>query len=141
MQYSMMWMPHNLPILLDRFLKLLNMFTNTPLTLEIGIRALRWLALGYICFAVTQVLQGNMRGAGETMLPMWISIICTVLLRMPLAYLLAFLTRSADYPNGHPDAIFGSLLFSWVMGMVISVIVYRQGRWKRRLPAELREAE
>ncbi len=121
--------------------QLLNMFTNTPLTLEIGIRALRWLALGYICFAVTQVLQGNMRGAGETMLPMWISIICTVLLRMPLAYLLAFLTRSADYPNGHPDAIFGSLLFSWVMGMVMSVIVYRQGRWKRRLPAELREAE
>ena len=121
--------------------QLLNMFTNTPLTLEIGIRALRWLALGYICFAVTQVLQGNMRGAGETMLPMWISIICTVLLRMPLAYLLAFLTRSADYPNGHPDAIFGSLLFSWVMGMVMSVIVYRHGRWKRRLPAELQEAE
>ena len=120
--------------------QLMALFTSTPSTLEIGIRALRWLSLGYICFSVTQVMQGYMRGAGETMLPMWISIINTVLLRMPLAYLLAFLTRSEAFPNGHPDALFSSLLITWITGMSMSLFVYLKGWWKRRLPEELREA-
>jgi len=120
--------------------QLLEMFTATPSTLEIGIRALRWLALGYICFSVTQVLQGNMRGAGETMIPMWISIITTVALRMPLAYLLAFLTKSEAWPNGHPDAIFGSLLVTWIIGMIMSIVAYRKGLWRNRLPEDLRKA-
>ena len=120
--------------------QLMALFTSTPSTLEIGIRALRWLALGYICFSVTQVMQGYMRGAGETMLPMWISIINTVLLRMPLAYLLAFLTRSEAFPNGHPDALFSSLLITWITGMIMSLFVYLKGWWKRRLPEELRSA-
>ncbi len=115
---------------------LLYLFTDTASTLEIGNRGLRILAFGYICFSVTQVLQGNMRGAGETMLPMWISIITTVIIRMPLAYLFAYLTRSPEFPNGHSDALYFSLLLSWVMGMVLSVIVYRLGWWRKRLPAE-----
>ena len=118
--------------------QLINMFSTTPEVIELGIRGLRWLALGYICFSVTQVLQGVMRGAGDTMVPMWISIITTVILRMPLAYLWAGLSKSAAWPNGHPDAIFGSLLISWVIGMVLSVIAYRIGLWRKRLPEELR---
>ena len=118
--------------------QLINLFTTTPDVISLGERGLRWLALGYVAFAVSQVLQGVMRGAGETLIPMWISIICTVILRMPLAYLLAALTKSELWPNGHPDAIFSSLLVSWLMGMVLSVIAYRLGWWKRKLPAELR---
>ena len=112
---------------------LIAMFSKTPEVIMLGQRGLRWLALGYLCFAVTQVLQGVMRGAGETMIPMWISLITTVVLRMPLAYLFAMLTRSETWPNGHPDAIFGSLLVAWVCGMVMSVVVYRKGRWKSKL--------
>ena len=116
---------------------LIEMFSETPDVIALGQRGLRWLAFGYLCFAITQVIQGVMRGAGETMIPMWISIFCTVILRMPLAYLLAYLTRSELWPNGHPDAIFSSLLVSWVMGMVLSVVFYRIGTWKKKLPSEL----
>lgn len=119
--------------------QLIGLFTSTPLTMELAQTGLRWLALGYICVAVTQVLQGNMRGAGETMIPMWISIFNTVILRMPLAYLIAYMTRCPEWPNGRPEAIFGSLLVSWLVGMIITVISYRSGKWKRRLPAELYE--
>ena len=100
---------------------------------------LRWLSMGYIAFAVTSVLQGAMRGAGETMVPMWISIVTTIVIRLPLAYLLAFLTRSETWPNGQPVAIFSSLLISWLIGMLLTVIAYRRGAWKRRLPADLKE--
>ncbi|MBQ8110778.1 MAG: MATE family efflux transporter [Clostridia bacterium] len=117
---------------------LIGMFTDTEDVITIGIHGLRWLALGYIAFAVSQVLQGAMRGAGETMLPMWISIITTILVRLPLAYLLAALTRSEAWPKGNPEALFASLLISWLLGMALTVIAYRRGSWKRRLPEALK---
>jgi Na+-driven multidrug efflux pump len=48
-------------------------------------RMMRILAAGYIAMAVTQVLLGVMRGAGDTMTPMWISLITTIALRVPIA--------------------------------------------------------
>ena len=116
---------------------LISLFTQTPEVIELGRQGLLWLSFGYICFSVTQVLQGVMRGAGDTLVPMWISIICTVILRMPLAYLLAGLTRSAEFPQGSPQAIFASLLISWVMGMLMSVAAYRIGFWRKKLPEEM----
>ena len=120
--------------------QLMSLFTATPETLMLGTTGLRWLALGYICFSVSQVLQGNMRGAGETMIPMWISVIATVVIRMPLAYAIAWFTRSPLNPNGAPVAIFSSLLVSWVFAMILSVITYRMGIWRRKLPEDLRNS-
>lgn len=120
---------------------LIGMFTQTELTMQIGVQGLQTLAIGYICFSVTQVLQGTMRGAGETQVPMWISIITTVALRVPLAYLLAFLTRTpgADsmWPNGKPEALFVSMLTSWIVAMLLSIITYRMKWWRKKLPGEL----
>jgi len=74
-----------------------------------------------------------MRGAGDTVSPMWISIISTILIRVPTAYLLAHLTKTADFPHGQPIALFGSLMISWVLGMVLSIIVYSAGKWKKKM--------
>ena len=111
---------------------LISLFTDTEDVISLGVRGLRWLALGYVCFAVSQVLQGVMRGAGNTVVPMWISVFTTVILRVPLAYLIAALTRSEAWPTGHPDAVFSSLLISWGAGMVITVIAYRRGTWDKK---------
>jgi Na+-driven multidrug efflux pump len=119
--------------------QLIQLFTDTEDVITIGVYGLRWLSLGYIAFAVSQVLQGAMRGAGETMIPMWISIIATILIRLPLAWLLAFLTRSQAWPRGNPQALFASLLISWVLAMVMTVIAHRKGAWRRRLPQQLQE--
>ena len=112
---------------------LLYIFTQTPEIIELGLMMLKTLALGYIVFAVSQVLQGVMRGAGETKIPMWISIICTVIIRMPLAYLWAWLTRSAEFPNGDPMCLYGTLLISWLCGCGLSVYFYFRGKWRKRL--------
>ena len=74
-----------------------------------------------------------MRGAGDTVSPMWISIISTIIIRIPLAYLLASLTANAEYPHGQPAALYGSMLLSWVLGMVISIIVFSVGKWKKKM--------
>ena len=117
---------------------LLYIFTQTPEIIELGLMMLKTLALGYIVFAVSQVLQGVMRGAGETKIPMWISIICTVIIRMPLAYLWAWLTRSAEFPNGDPMCLYGTLLISWLCGCAMSVYFYFRGKWRKKLNETLK---
>ena len=111
---------------------LMRMFTGTDEIVQLGMRMMRILAVGYIAMAVTQSLSGVMRGAGDTMTPMWISIITTVIIRMPIAYLWAWLTRSEAQPNGSPDSIFTSLLISWVLGALITVAAYKQGKWRSK---------
>ena len=110
-------------------------FTDTQELIDLAVKMMRVLAVGYICVSVTQVLGGVMRGAGDTMTPMWISLISTIVLRVPTAYLMAYLTKSADYPNGHPISIFTSLLVSWSLGMVITLVVFKIGKWKKKMYA------
>ena len=112
---------------------LMRIFTQTSAIVEMGTSMMRILAIGYIAFGATQTLMGVMRGAGETVKPMWISIITTVVIRMPIAYLWAYLTRSPANPAGDPICLYGSLLASWLCGCALTVIVYRRGGWKRRL--------
>ena len=112
---------------------LFGFFTETPELIDLAVRMIRIMAVGYICIAVTQVLGGVMRGAGDTVTPMWISIISTIIIRVPVAYLLAYLTRSAEFPHGEPLALFSSLMISWTLGMIISVIVFRLGRWRKKM--------
>ena len=108
-------------------------FTNTKELVDLSMHMMRILALGYIAMAVTQCLSGVMRGAGDTITPMWISLFTTVIIRVPVAYGLAYLTRSPEYPTGRPESIFISLLTSWVMGAIINTIFYKKGIGVKRL--------
>lgn len=104
---------------------LMHMFTSTEEVVNLGVHMMQILAVGYVAMAITQSLSGVMRGAGDTMTPMWISIITTVIIRTPLAYLLAYITNS-------PDSLFISLLISWIMGAALTAIMYKRGAWKRK---------
>ncbi len=112
---------------------LMRVFTQTPEIVDFGTNMLRVLALGYIAFGVTQTIMGVMRGAGETMRPMWVSLIQTVVIRLPIAYLWAYLSRSERFPNGDPLCLYGSLLVAWVAGTVMILLLYRRGDWKRKI--------
>ena len=111
---------------------LMGMFTDTADLVNLSNNMMRILAVGYIAMAVTQCLSGVMRGAGDTTTPMWISIITTVVIRVPLAYAIAYLTRTPDAPTGSYLSLFISLLTSWVLGAVITALCYRRGRWRTK---------
>ena len=110
---------------------LMNIFTDTAELVDLSMRMMRILAVGYIAMAVTQVLSGVMRGAGDTVTPMWLSLITTIFLRVPIAYGLAYLTRSAQYPNGRPESIFVSFVMAWVVGAMITSFL-QKGKWRER---------
>ena len=111
-------------LFLNRYL--FAIFTDTTELIELAGQMMRIMAVGYICVSVTQVMGGVMRGAGDTVTPMWISMASTIALRIPVAYGLAYLTRSEAFPHGHPFALSISLLVSWTCGMLISIIAYRR---------------
>ena len=111
---------------------LMAIFTNTSELVTLSANMMRILAVGYIAMAVTQSLSGVMRGAGDTMTPMWISLITTVVIRVPVAYGISWLTRTPELPNGRYECIWISLLSSWLMGALITFIFYRRGKWKTK---------
>lgn len=115
-------------------------FTETTALIDLAGQMMRIMAVGYLAVSISQVLGGIMRGMGDTVTPMWISIVSTVVLRVPIAYILAFFTRSAEYPHGHPFSLSISLLISWTMGMVITVIAYRFGRCRKKLQEEMKQS-
>ena len=112
-------------------------FTQTEALIDLAGRMMRIMAVGYIAVSVTQVLGGVMRGCGDTVTPMWISILSTVSLRVPIAYILAYFTRSAEFPNGHPFSLSVSLLVSWTMGMLMSIVAFRWGKTRKMIREEM----
>ena len=110
--------------------QLMQIFTDTPELVSLSMNMMRILAVGYIAVAVTQTLSGVMRGAGDTMTPMWISMVSTVLIRVPLAYGLVYLTKTPQLPQGERACLFVSLVISWVLGALITGIFYKRGKWR-----------
>ena len=111
---------------------LMGVFTTTAELVDLSMHMMRILAVGYIAMGVTQSLSGVMRGAGDTMTPMWISLCTTILIRVPIAYGISFLTRTPELPYGRCECIQISLLISWVMGAVLTTFFYKRGKWKSK---------
>lgn len=111
---------------------LMGIFTNTPELVDLSMGMMRILAIGYVAMAITQSFSGIMRGAGDTLTPMWISIVTTVVLRVPMAYGMCYFTRTAELPQGRRECIFISLVISWLMGAAITTFFYLRGKWKEK---------
>ena len=101
------------------------LFTNTQDIVDTTMRMLWILAAGHLAFSINQILWGAIRGAGDATSPMWAQLINLSLIRIPMAFLLVYLM-------GRPEAIFYSLLIAWSSNTVMSIIVYRIGKWRRK---------
>ncbi|MGM9624229.1 MAG: MATE family efflux transporter [Eubacteriales bacterium] len=112
--------------------ELMHIFTDTVSLVELSYSLMKILAVGYIAMAVTQSLSGIMRGAGDTVTPMWISLITTVVVRVPIAYGISYLTRTAELPFGRQECIQISLLAAWLMGAALTAFFYLRGSWKKK---------
>lgn len=125
---------------------LMHLFTSDVSVITMSNNLMKILAVGYIAMAVTQSLSGIMRGAGDTMTPMWISLITSVAIRVPLAYGIAYFTArpeavamglpasfgKIDLSLGMKECIQISLLTTWVMGAIFTFIFYSKGKWKTK---------
>ena len=75
--------------------------------------------------AVYMVYAGGLRGAGDTMSPMMITIIGTLFFHVPVAYLFGIVLGW-----GLPGIWFGAAI-DWILRAIAVYILYRRGRWRR----------
>ncbi|MCL2855280.1 MAG: MATE family efflux transporter [Defluviitaleaceae bacterium] len=114
----------------------------TPYIVDMSQRMIRILVPGFVIFSICQVLWGAIRGAGDAMSPMWGSLINTVVVRVPSAYLFiwlmappAWLNLAIIDPDAHhrnPEALMWSLVTAWTTNTILSIIVYRMGKWRNK---------
>ena len=109
----------------------MNIFTDTSELVDLSMRMMRIVAVDTLQWRLRRCFRVSC-GAGDTVTPMWLSLITTIFLRVPTAYGLAYLTRSPQYPNGRPESLFVSLLIAWVLGAAITFFFYKKGDWRNK---------
>jgi Na+-driven multidrug efflux pump len=100
-----------------------------------SVKMLGILSFGYLSFAFGQTYWSVVRGAGDTVTPMWVSIFTVVILRVPLAYLFNYIWHTEE-------TIFISMLISWCTNAALGYVAYRMGRWRKKglIPETKKEA-
>lgn len=111
---------------------IMGIFTSTTELINLSYNMMSILIIGYIVMEVTQCLSGIMRGAGDTMTPMWISMVTSIALRIPMAYLFVNLTKTPELPKGNCYMMQVSMLITWTIGAFITFVMYKIGRWKHK---------
>lgn len=101
------------------------LFTNDGQVRRIAATALRYIAVGYPCYAWGMTMEQAFNGAGDSATPTWINLGCYWMLQVPLACGLAFGTQLG--PRGVYSAIAGA---ESVLAAV-SVTMFRRGTWKK----------
>jgi putative MATE family efflux protein len=105
---------------------LMMMFTDDPVVITMGQDYLKIIGSFYILFSVMFVINGLLRGAGDTLVPMFISLFALWLVRIPVAYFLS------NNPAIGVHGIWWSIPVGWLAGMILYYWYYRLGRWKTK---------
>ncbi len=104
--------------------QLMGVFTSDPQVIAIGYGYLVIISSFYVVFSSMFVTQAVMRGAGDTLIPMFITLVALWLLRIPAAHYLS--------EHFGVQGIWWGIPIAWVFGLVASYTYYRTGRWKRK---------
>ena len=104
---------------------------NLELILYHGIRMQRIMVWCYIATSFTYASSGVLRGAGDTLPVMIITIIGTVGMRMPMAYFLVRRFPTEVFPAGNPSGVYWSMLICYSLVAASCFVYYLTGRWKK----------
>lgn len=100
-------------------------FTDDATVAAYGTDALRIICLGYFFYGYGMVLAQAFNGAGDTITPTWMNVICFWMIEIPLAW---FLARKLGWG---PDGVFASVAISESLLAVLSAYLFQRGRWKQ----------
>ena len=103
---------------------LIRLFTDSPEVVEIGKQYIYIVTPFYIVFSTMFVLNGVLRGAGATFIPMIITILALWGIRIPISWVLSLEMGSIGIWWGIPIA--------WAFGVICSYLYYLSGKWKKK---------
>jgi Na+-driven multidrug efflux pump len=108
-------------------------FSDDEEVIKVGIEYIDIVAPFYIIFSIMFVVNGVLRGAGATLIPMFITLIALWVIRIPASYLMAEEFGSVGIWWGIP--------IGWAFGMGLAYIYYLTGKWKNKSVTKEKPAE
>jgi putative MATE family efflux protein len=109
---------------------LMRLFTDDAAVIAIGAEYLVIVSSFYIFFSTMFVIGGVMRGAGDTIVPMFITLFALWAIRIPAAWIMS---RYFGV-----DGIWWSIPVAWFIGMTLSYLYYLKGNWKTKIVVKQR---
>jgi putative MATE family efflux protein len=100
-------------------------FTGDPQVERIAVECLRYVSLGYPFYAWGMIMEQAFNGAGDSLTPTWINLVCYWMIQLPLAWWLAV---SAGFG---PRGVYLAICSAESLLAVVSVVLFRRGAWKR----------
>ncbi len=104
--------------------QIMGIFTTDADVVEAGKDYLYIVSLFYIVFSTMFVYNGVLRGAGDTVIPMFITLFALWLVRIPVSYYLAL--------QFGPVGIWWGVPIAWAIGAVFSFFYFRSGKWRSK---------
>jgi putative MATE family efflux protein len=84
------------------------------------------LSAGFLFYAYGMVLTQSFNGAGDAWTPTVINLFCFWLFELPVAFVLAYMLDLG------PQGVFLAMTLSFSLLAVVSAVVFRKGKWKRK---------
>jgi putative MATE family efflux protein len=103
---------------------IMRMFTADEAVVAIGQDYLHIVSVFYVLFSAMFVLNGMLRGAGDTLVPMFVTLFSLWVVRVPVSFILA--------KHFGPLGIWWGIPIAWGLGALFSYLYYRTGRWKAK---------
>ncbi|MEW6744751.1 MAG: MATE family efflux transporter [Planctomycetota bacterium] len=125
--FNMVFLAGVMVVFLTLAPRLVAFFTDDASVSPVAEASLRIISYGYIFYAWGMVLTQAFNGAGDTMTPTWINLVCYWTMQIPLAFLL-----SGHFGLG-PDGVFWAVATAESVLAVIAAVLFRRGRWKATL--------
>lgn len=103
---------------------IMQIFTTDQAVVEAGKEYLYIVSSFYILFSAMFVMNGLLRGAGDTLIPMFITLFALWVIRIPISWVLA--------ERFGPQGIWWGIPIAWAIGAVFSYLYYLTGKWKSK---------
>ena len=103
---------------------LMRLFTDDAEVIRIGWEYLLIMAGFFVVHGGLNIFNGALRGAGDTLFPMLVSITCLWLIRIPLAYAFSSIWGRSG--------IWWAIGCSLCIGLAIIYVYYRLGYWRKK---------
>ncbi len=102
---------------------IMRMFSPNTEIIEVGYEYLLIVSAFYITFSLMFSLTGVFRGAGDTIIPMFITLFALWLGRIPISW---YLSSKIGYTG-----IWWGIPLAWVIGLLLSTIYYFSNKWRK----------
>ncbi len=110
---------------------LMSLFSKDQEVIRVGSQYLTIVSSFYLLFTLMFIYTAVMRGAGDTLIPMYFSVLSLWIIRVPLAWWLSKVIGSSG--------IWWSIPVSWLIGLALAYGYYKSGRWKTKTIVKLQD--